>query len=39
VSSVTVKGDLALLLVVSANDKQWAKNEGRLRAMVETFRA
>ncbi|GBF96037.1 hypothetical protein Rsub_08852 [Raphidocelis subcapitata] len=39
VSACTVKGDLALLFVVSANEKQWARNEGTLRKMVETFRA
>ncbi|KAI8471276.1 MAG: hypothetical protein J3K34DRAFT_417665 [Monoraphidium minutum] len=39
VSAATVKGDLALLMVVYANEKQWARNEGRLRQMVKTFRA
>lgn len=36
---MTVKGDIALLLVVSANEKQWAKSESRLREMTKTFRA
>lgn len=35
----TVKGDLAYLFVLSANEKQWAKSEARLRTMLETFRA
>lgn len=39
VSAVTVKGDLALLLVVSATEKQWGRNEGKLRTMLTTFRA
>jgi hypothetical protein len=38
-STATVKGDCALMLVVSANEKQWARNEARLREMPLTFRA
>ncbi|KAK9814442.1 hypothetical protein WJX72_005984 [[Myrmecia] bisecta] len=38
-SSVTTKGDLAYLFVVSANDKQWAKSESKLREVVQSFRA
>jgi hypothetical protein len=33
------QGDLAYLFVLSANEKQWAKSEARLRTMLETFRA
>ena len=39
VASVTVKGDLALMCVVTASDKQWAKNEAVLRDVVASFRA
>lgn len=39
VTSATVKGEVALLFVVSASDKQWSKSEGNIRKMVETFRA
>lgn len=39
VSAATVKGDLALLMVAAANDRQWARSEATLRQMVETFRA
>eukprot|EP01023_Acetabularia_acetabulum_P018109 TRINITY_DN1915_c0_g1_i1.p1 TRINITY_DN1915_c0_g1~~TRINITY_DN1915_c0_g1_i1.p1 ORF type:complete len:286 (-),score=42.17 TRINITY_DN1915_c0_g1_i1:252-1109(-) len=34
----STKGDLALLAVISANDKQWAKNKDKLRSMIQTFR-
>ena len=33
------QGDLALLFVVGANDKQWARHEGTLRKIVDSFRA
>ncbi len=38
-STVTTKGDLALLFVVAANDKQWPKSQEKLKKMVEAFRA
>jgi hypothetical protein len=38
-TSVTVKGDLLMMLAISANDKQWAKGEKKLRQMLDTFRA
>lgn len=38
-SSITTKGNIALMLVVSADNKQWANAEGKLRKMVETFKA
>lgn len=38
-TAATVKGDLAFLFIVSANDKQWSKNQGRLREIVDSFRA
>ena len=37
--SVTAKGDLAFLFLVSATDKQWAKNADMLRAVAKTFKA
>ena len=37
--SVTAKGDLAFLFLVSANDKQWAKNADMLKAVAKTFTA
>ena len=37
--SVTAKGDLAFLFLVSANDKQWAKNADMLKAVAKTFKA
>lgn len=37
-TSVTAAGELALLLVISANDKQWAKNQARLRKVSDSFR-
>jgi hypothetical protein len=33
------QGDLALMLILSATDKQWAKSEGKLRKLLEQFRA
>jgi len=39
ITSVTTKGDLLLMLILSATDKQWAKSEAKLRQMSETFRA
>ena len=39
VSTITTKGDLAFLFIASATDKQWAKSAGKLRKVVETFRA
>lgn len=38
-TACTVKGDLALLFSVSANDKQYARSKKKLATMVETFRA
>ncbi|GIL59903.1 hypothetical protein Vafri_14569 [Volvox africanus] len=38
-TACTVKGDLAFLFVASATEKQWAKLEGNLRKVVESFRA
>lgn len=38
-TACTVKGDLALLFVVSATDKQYARSKNKLSTMVETFRA
>lgn len=38
-TSCTVKGDLALLFSVSANDKQYIKSKKKIAAMVESFRA
>lgn len=38
-SACTVKGDLLLLFLVSANDKQWARTEQVLRQVVTSFRA
>lgn len=35
----TVQGDLAFLFVLSANDKQWAQSSGKLKQLVELFRA
>lgn len=39
VTCATVKGDVALLFVVSASEKQWAKSQGKIKKMVQTFRA
>lgn len=38
-TACTVKGDLALLFCLSANDKQYARSKKKLTKMVETFRA
>jgi len=38
-SAVTTKGDLALLFVAAANDKQWASSKDRLMKAAESFRA
>ena len=38
-TACTVKGDLALLFSVAANDKQYARSKKKIAAMVETFRA
>lgn len=38
-AQITTNGELALMLKVTAHDKQWARNEKRLRAMVASFRA
>ena len=35
----SAQGDLAYLFVISANDKQWAGSEAKLRSMLEAFRA
>ncbi|GMH43661.1 hypothetical protein BSKO_11583 [Bryopsis sp. KO-2023] len=39
VTSATVKGEVALLFVVSASEKQWAKSQSKIKKMVKTFRA
>lgn len=39
IATITTKGELALMLVLSASDKQWAKSESKLRQVLETFRA
>ena len=38
-TACTVKGDLALLFCLSANDKQYARSKGKLNTMIKTFRA
>eukprot|EP00892_Ulva_mutabilis_P004759 jgi/Ulvmu1/2655/UM014_0109.1 len=38
-TACTVKGDLALLFCVSANDKQYARSKSKLNKMLQTFRA
>ncbi len=38
-SACTAKGDLALLFVVSASEKQWAAKQAFLEEVVDTFRA
>jgi len=38
-SAATTKGDLALLFVASANEKQWAKSKDMLQKAVDSFRA
>lgn len=38
-TAMTTKGELALLFIVSATDKQWSRAQGKLRQVVETFRA
>ena len=38
-AAFTTKGDLAYLFVLTADEKQWAANEGKLRTMLETFSA
>lgn len=38
-TTCTVKGDLALLFCVSANDKQWGRSKAKLQSMMDTFRA
>ncbi|GAB4818803.1 hypothetical protein N2152v2_005849 [Parachlorella kessleri] len=35
----TVKADAAYLFVVSANDKQWAQSQPKLRKMLQSFQA
>lgn len=37
-AAVTFKGSVALLLVASASEKQWASGEKSLRAIMESFR-
>ena len=39
VSACTTKGDLAMLYIVMANDKQWSRNAQMLRDLVDGFRA
>ncbi|CAI5977014.1 unnamed protein product [Closterium sp. NIES-64] len=36
-ASATAKGSTVLLLVISANDKQWASGEAKLRKMLKSF--
>ncbi|WIA18137.1 hypothetical protein OEZ85_009613 [Tetradesmus obliquus] len=38
-SACTTKGDIALLFIASANEKQWANSKDALRKAAETFRA
>ncbi len=38
-AAFTTKGGLAYLFVLTAGDKQWGANEGKLRTMLESFRA
>ncbi|GFR51004.1 hypothetical protein Agub_g13330 [Astrephomene gubernaculifera] len=38
-TACTVKGDLAYLFIASATEKQWGRQEERLRKVVESFRA
>lgn len=38
-AAFTTKGGLAYLFVLTAADKQWGANEGKLRTMLESFRA
>lgn len=38
-SAVTTKGDLALMFVAAANDKQWPGSRERLIKAAESFRA
>lgn len=38
-AAFTVKDNAAYLFVASANDKQWASSEGKLRTMVDSFKA
>jgi PsbP len=38
-TACTVKGDLALLFCLSANDKQYARSKKKLNTMLQTFRA
>jgi hypothetical protein len=37
-AAATTKGEVLLLFIVSATDKQWGKAEGQLRAMIDSFR-
>lgn len=34
-----LQGNLLVMLIISATDKQWSKSEGKLRKMISTFRA
>lgn len=34
-----LQGNAAYLFICSANDKQWAEAEGKLRSMIQSFRA
>jgi len=38
-SACTTKGDLALLLIASANEKQWSRSKFQLKQVMESFRA
>lgn len=33
------QGDLAFMFILSANEKQWAQSSGKLKQLVELFRA
>jgi hypothetical protein len=35
----SVQGDLALLFVAAANEKQWGRSRAALQAAVDSFRA
>lgn len=38
-TQITTKGDLALMIKVFADEKQWAKSKDKLRKLTESFRA
>ena len=38
-ASVTLQGEVLVLFAISASDSQWDKAEGKLKTMVDSFRA